>query len=151
MLCAAALQWFSFFDVMDGVRARRQKSGSPLGRIIDEAGDCVMQSIYSLWLGYCFNFDWWLFEIIFLMTNVIFYAMEMKFVLCNNLVMIVGEVGPVEIELLLTMIVGLSGLWGVENYQKTIGESYNFGADSSFALVNDVQWKFVVGSIFLPL
>jgi phosphatidylglycerophosphate synthase len=37
--CALALQWFSLFDIMDGVRARRLKSGSPLGRIIDEALD----------------------------------------------------------------------------------------------------------------
>ncbi len=43
LLVAAALavQWFSQFDIMDGVRARRQKSGSPLGRIVDEALDMV--------------------------------------------------------------------------------------------------------------
>ena len=36
---ALSLQWFSQNDIMDGLRARRQKSGSPLGRIIDEALD----------------------------------------------------------------------------------------------------------------
>lgn len=39
VLMALSLQWFSQHDIMDGVRARRQKSGSPLGRIIDEALD----------------------------------------------------------------------------------------------------------------
>jgi phosphatidylglycerophosphate synthase len=36
---ALSVQWFSQNDIMDGLRARRQKSGSPLGRIIDEALD----------------------------------------------------------------------------------------------------------------
>jgi len=39
LVVAAAFQWFSLFDVMDGMRARRLKCGSPLGRIIDEALD----------------------------------------------------------------------------------------------------------------
>ena len=39
ILCGFAVLWFSQFDIMDGLRARRQKSGSPLGRIIDEALD----------------------------------------------------------------------------------------------------------------
>jgi phosphatidylglycerophosphate synthase len=41
ILGGCALQWFSQFDIMDGQRARRQKSGSPLGRIIDEANDMI--------------------------------------------------------------------------------------------------------------
>ena len=36
---AFAVTWFSWFDMMDGQRARRLKCGSPIGRIIDEAGD----------------------------------------------------------------------------------------------------------------
>ena len=36
---AAAVQWFSQNDIMDGIRARRQQSGTPLGRIVDEALD----------------------------------------------------------------------------------------------------------------
>lgn len=41
VLGGLALQWFSQFDIMDGQRARRQKSGSSLGRIIDEANDMI--------------------------------------------------------------------------------------------------------------
>jgi len=41
LLMALSLQWFSQHDLMDGLRARRQKSGSPLGRVIDEALDLI--------------------------------------------------------------------------------------------------------------
>lgn len=49
---AASLQWFSFFDNADGVRARRLKCGSPVGRIIDEALDFVNMSIIGTLLVY---------------------------------------------------------------------------------------------------
>jgi phosphatidylglycerophosphate synthase len=39
VVVAITLQWFSLNDCMDGMRARRTKTGSPLGRIIDEAID----------------------------------------------------------------------------------------------------------------
>ena len=39
VVIAIATQWFSLNDCMDGMRARRTKTGSPLGRIIDEAID----------------------------------------------------------------------------------------------------------------
>lgn len=52
LILAFCLQWFSQFDIMDGVRARRQKSGSPLGRIIDEALDMTQQACYSMWVLY---------------------------------------------------------------------------------------------------
>lgn len=41
MMMAIALNWFTHSDLMDGLRARRQKSGSPLGRVIDEALDMM--------------------------------------------------------------------------------------------------------------
>jgi len=41
ILMAMSLQWFSQHDLMDGLRARRQKSGSPLGRVVDEALDLI--------------------------------------------------------------------------------------------------------------
>lgn len=39
IMMAIVLQWFSLNDCMDGMRARRAKCGSPLGRIIDEGID----------------------------------------------------------------------------------------------------------------
>jgi len=38
---AFSLQWFSWWDMFDGARARRLKCGTPIGRIIDEGGDMV--------------------------------------------------------------------------------------------------------------
>jgi phosphatidylglycerophosphate synthase len=99
---------------MDGVRARRMKNGSPVGRIVDEALDTLQQACYALWLGYVFRFDNLLFELMFLMPNLIFYTMEMKYVICKNLKMIVGEIGPVEIELLMASICISAGYFGVD-------------------------------------
>ena len=52
---AFAVQWFSFFDMMDGQRARRLKCGSPIGRIVDQAGDLMMYTWFSFFLGYWFK------------------------------------------------------------------------------------------------
>ena len=117
MIAACALQWFSQFDIMDGIRARRLKAGSPLGRIVDEAGDTIMQACYSMWLAYSFRFDNLCFETVFIMVNFVFYAMEMKFVMCKDLKMVVGEIGPVEVELLLSCIIFFVAYFGgVDSY-----------------------------------
>lgn len=41
MLMSFSVLFFSAMDCMDGLRARRQKSGSPFGRIFDEALDTI--------------------------------------------------------------------------------------------------------------
>jgi len=41
IMAAVCVQWFCWFDIMDGQRARRLKCGTPIGRIIDESGDSV--------------------------------------------------------------------------------------------------------------
>ena len=51
-LIAVSLQWFSLFDVMDGMRARRTKTGSPLGRIVDEAMDQTAYACSGVAIGY---------------------------------------------------------------------------------------------------
>ena len=49
-----SIYWFSLWDIMDGLRARRLKCGSPLGRFIDEAGDTITQSNFSILLAYAY-------------------------------------------------------------------------------------------------
>ena len=49
---AAAITHFSWFDIMDGQRARRLKCGTPLGRIIDESGDNFIYTWSALIIGY---------------------------------------------------------------------------------------------------
>ena len=131
---------------MDGVRARRQKSGSPLGRIIDEALDTLQQTCYILWLGYLFGFDNKVFEAILLMPNLCFFVMEMKFILCKNLKMTVGdEIGPVEMELIFSFLLFVGAVFGNGWMQVSVG--HTFGIE----MLDFLQWKFVTGSIFLPL
>ena len=50
----------------------------------------------------------------FLMVNIVFYSMEMKFILCKNLKLIVGEIGPVEIELIISSILVLGSYFGAD-------------------------------------
>ena len=131
---------------MDGVRARRMKNGSPVGRIVDEALDTLQQACYALWLGYVFRFDNLLFELMFLMPNLIFYTMEMKYVICKNLKMIVGEIGPVEVELLMASILISAGYFGIDGLQQTLGEA--FGTTN---MLSEFKLKFLTGGLFLPL
>ena len=44
-----------------------------------------------------------------LMTNVVFHTMEMKYILCKNLTLIVGEFGPVEFELIIAILIFVCG------------------------------------------
>lgn len=48
------------------------------------------------------------------MTNVVFWTMEMKFIMCKNLIMCIGEVGPVEVELLFTAMLTAGGIFGTD-------------------------------------
>ena len=62
-----------------------------------------------------FRFDNLLFELVFVMINVVFYSMEMKFILCKNLTLIIGEIGPVEIELILSSVLVLGSVFGADS------------------------------------
>ena len=53
-LGAFAIQWFSIHDILDGMRARRLKAGSPLGRVIDE-GKNILRLSETLRDGYHCN------------------------------------------------------------------------------------------------
>ena len=106
------LEWFSQVDIMDGLRARRMKVGSPLGRFVDEAGDCMVMSSYSVMLAYLFCLDNIYLECCLLFCNLAFYGEEIRFKVTNNLVMLVGEISSVEIELMLSTFLVLFGIFG---------------------------------------
>ena len=55
LIAGACLFWFSWHDVMDGLRARRLGCGSSLGRVIDEAGDIIPQACYQFLLAKAFG------------------------------------------------------------------------------------------------
>lgn len=60
------------------------------------------------------------------LINLPMYTMEVKFIVCNNLKMIIGELGPVELELIFSIIMIASGMWGVEKYDITLSEYFGF-------------------------
>ena len=82
-----SLLWFTLVDIMDGNRARRLKCGSPLGRLIDEGGDCITMSNYCALFAYACQFQHPLFEVIIFSLNFIFFMMELKFTITKKLVM----------------------------------------------------------------
>ena len=76
----------------------------------------TQQACYSLWLGYLFRFDNLFFETCLIMTNIVFHTMEMKYILCKNLTLTVGEIGPVEVELFISVLIFcLGGLLGADS------------------------------------
>ena len=90
----------------------------------------------------CFNNPF--FEIIFLAVNIAFYGMEMKFIICGDLQMIVAaeDLGPVEIELFITSCYLLGAFFGADGLQNSIGST--FGLDSDNALLQ-AKWAFIIG------
>ena len=82
-----SLLWFTLVDIMDGNRARRLKCGSPLGRLIDEGGDCITMSNYCALVAYAVQFQHPAFEVIVFSLNFIFFMMELKFTITGKLVM----------------------------------------------------------------
>lgn len=76
--------------------------------------------------------------------------MEMKFILTGNLSITgaVDEIGPVEIELLFTIIFMIAGIFGVSGVEKPVVESINFleGIVPKF-----VMWHHIISSFFIFL
>ena len=108
---------------MDGMRARRTGCGSPLGRIIDEAIDQVAYACVGCFIGYLLRVEpgFWLLSIA--LINVPFYSMEIRHCYFKDILMIVGELGPVEIEILYTLILFFTGaVFGGDAYEKSIGD-----------------------------
>ena len=105
-----------------------------------------------MWLAYSFRFDNLCFETVFVMVNFVFYTMEMKFVMCKDLKMVIGEVGPVEVELLLSCIIFFVAYYGgVDAYQNTIGEQFSVDPEGYLGFLAPYEVKYLTGGIFLPL
>eukprot|EP00350_Pseudokeronopsis_sp_OXSARD2_P005674 CAMPEP_0170558292 /NCGR_PEP_ID=MMETSP0211-20121228/34254_1 /TAXON_ID=311385 /ORGANISM="Pseudokeronopsis sp., Strain OXSARD2" /LENGTH=105 /DNA_ID=CAMNT_0010870103 /DNA_START=192 /DNA_END=509 /DNA_ORIENTATION=+ len=103
-------------DVMDGMRAKRLKCGSPLGRLIDEGLDLLAYVSIGILVGYAFKVSPYIMVISFGFQNGAFYTMELKHKIKGALVMKLGELGGVEVELLYAFFVGLAGVIGIEKY-----------------------------------
>jgi phosphatidylglycerophosphate synthase len=125
-LGAAAFYFFSICDIIDGVRARRLKCGSPLGRIIDEGLDLIA------YLGIS-NMGLWMIRpgpnymvLLIGLVNLPFYCSELRHFVMNKLMMIVDELGPVEIEHIFSALVFFSGLSASNIYDSAPFASFGF-------------------------
>ena len=106
---AVCLQWFDWFDNADGVRARRLKCGSPIGRIVDEALDLINQTITPVLIVYGCSPDNCLLEYLTLIMNITFFTMEMQFIISRKLIMMEAGIGPVELNLINTVTLAMIG------------------------------------------
>lgn len=82
----------------------------------------TQQAAYALWVGYLFRFDNIVLEQVCILPNIVFYSMEMKFIMMKHLKITVGEIGPVEIELIATSLLMLGWYLGSEVFQSPISE-----------------------------
>ena len=121
--CGCSIFWFDQLDIMDGCRARRLKVGSPLGRIIDEAGDLIVMSNYSLMMAYMFCFDNIYLEIVWFYLAMVVAGDEIRFKVTKELVMLVGEISVVEIQLFLCICMWVTSYYGSEVLQLTVQET----------------------------
>jgi hypothetical protein len=123
IIMAAVLQWFSLIDCMDGMRARRTKCGSPLGRVIDEAIDQIAYACIGCFVGYLLKVEPGLMLLSIGLVNLPFYCMEIRHCFCKDFLMIVGEVGPVEVELIYSLIfLGTGTLFGGACFDRTLSD-----------------------------
>ena len=114
-MAAFCLQWFSWFDMMDGQRAKRLKCGTPIGRLIDEAGDTIQYTLAAMIATYGMRLSpgW-----ILLLTgasNLTYFAIEMSYIFTGCLDLSaesLDDFGPVEIELTFSIVFVLFGLFG---------------------------------------
>ena len=110
------LFWFTMTDIVDGLRARRMGCGSPLGRLIDEAGDIIIMGAYSVIIGNCMMFDNIILELCFLYMTIGFYGMELKALIFPGQIdmTIPAGISPVEIEVFLACMLWSIGIFGSE-------------------------------------
>ena len=129
---------------MDGVRARRQKSGSPFGRLFDEANDMIQMTCYQIVMAYLFRVDNALLELGFLSMNLIFFAMELKYLLCKELVLNLGEIGAVEVENLFATLMVIGGIYGSCSFEMTLGQTFTVFNWPILNLVGRFQWNYII-------
>jgi phosphatidylglycerophosphate synthase len=139
-LAAICIQWFSWFDMMDGQRARRLKCGSPIGRIIDEAGDAYQYTFVAVITGFIVKLPPGWLTLSYGFINLPMYSMEMKYIFTGSLKITQGDVGPVEIELLFAIIFASAAFFGTSGMTSPVSESVAW-----------LQWNHVAATVFVCL
>ena len=65
--------------------------------------------------------------------------------------MIVGEFGPVELELVIAFIIFMGGYLGAEKFQLPVADTIGVERQEMPSMIQDLQWSQVVGGLFVPL
>lgn len=139
ILAGFCVQWFSINDALDGIRARRLKCGSPLGRIIDEAGDGMIYTFYGHLVGYVFKMTPGPFFLGIATINLSVFYMELTFKITNSLVMCDEYFGAMELELVITSIMFLAGIFGTDGLHKHV----------CIHMSEDIYWYHFIMAIFI--
>lgn len=122
--------WFSVIDIMDGLRARRLKVGSPLGRLIDEGGDALTMGNYSVLMAYVWNLQIPGSELVFFSMNFVFYMMEIKYIITGALVMSQGDISDVEMELAFSTLMLIHAFTGRGFYEDTVAQTFGISTEA---------------------
>ena len=118
------VQFFSIFDALDGIRARRTKCGSPCGRIIDEAGDTMVYAMFAHIAAYLLRVPPGWLTLGYALINIPQYAMEVNFTISGVLVNCDEYFGAMETELMVFSIFFFGGLLGTDGINKPLGVSF---------------------------
>lgn len=105
----------------------------------------------SILVAYALTFNNKWLEISFLIQNIGFYGMETKHKVTGKLVMSSGEIGPVEIEVIVAVVLALSGYYGPAALQQTVQEKFDLAPDSMFASLGEFKLVFFFGVVFTVL
>ena len=124
IMVAFSIEFFSIMDTLDGLRARRTKCGSPCGRIIDEAGDTMVYSMFGHMMGYVVKVPPGWFTLGYALINIPQFAMEVNFFIEGNFKNSDEYCGPLEIELFLASIFFAAGIFGTDGVNKPLGVSF---------------------------
>ena len=89
-------------------------------------------------------------EFVFIMPNVVFYCMEMRFVVCKDLYMLVADdIGCVEIEIIIAVLTASFGFIGSDFYFGKVSDYITILKD--YPIVSDLRVNVALTCIFLPL
>ena len=88
-------------------------------------------------------------ETVVFWPNIIFYTMEMKFIITKCLLMVVGEFGPVEIEIVLTLLTLSFGFLTPQFYLSKLSDVIPSLID--YPSLANTQVNTAICIVFLPL